>query len=190
MALKQRATQAAAQAVAPQFVSILDQQKTINEAGKEPGLIPAGVWLLRATSAKLMRLTREDKVTGAEITYERLQLVHEPLVPGADVDPEVLEEVDESGKSVFDGKRIFTKINLDFAGAERQVKSILLAHGYDGDESLGQSLRSALDGSFKNRKAYGVVSVRSWMGNDGEARRDNEIKAWTSEEEMNAEDDE
>ena len=186
MALKQKTTATTVTEEAPKFVSILDQHMTIKDASKEPGLIPSGTWLLNTLSMKVNRLTKE--VNGEEVTYEQLMVVHEPMEPTQDVSEEELDAVDENGRSLFDGKRIFTKINLDYAGARRTISALLVAHGYDDSEDMAETLRSAVGGSIKGRRAYGAVATRTWKNRDGSAGRDNEVKAWMSVEDKEAAD--
>lgn len=161
--------------------------RRLRDAAKEPGLIPCGVWELRA-SAALKVSDGEDK-NGNEQKIVLAQ--HEPLEAGPGVDPDEVEAIDPTtGMSTYDGKRIFTRFYLPRDG--RRWAQFLLAHGYDEDLVVDPkfSIPSIfVDGEwvvnqeflteFRGKRTKGDVNIR-------EAREqypaDSMVKRWTQVE--------
>ena len=152
------------------YVSIAD--RALNDV-KPPALVPSGSWLLRCLAAKIEKGTdRDDNIV------EKFKFVHEPMEPTSSVDPDEAAAIDpETGRSPYDGKRVYTTLTLFSAADIAKVKMAILAH-FDADETEGKKT-SELVPLMRGRKVYGAVSRYTYENKQTrETRTDNEVKTW------------
>jgi len=146
---------------------------------KQPGMIPSGVWEVRCISAKHKTATVEHN--GEDTEIDIFTFTHEPMTPGKSVDPEEADAVDpETGKSLYDGKRLITVLRIYNNGDLQRVQNLMNAHLGDPDEdaTLEEDLKS-----MKGKRALADVFTDSWKDKtSGETRSDNRVKSWASAE--------
>ena len=152
-------------------------KRLLKDAAKQPGLIPNGVWELRCVAALKVSEGKEDE--DGNPTKIAL-LTHEPFAATGSVDPEEATATDATGRSLYDGKRIFTRFTMP--RDSRRLAQCLLAHGLDGDEIELDAFDIPVEATrVQIRGKLVQASVDRYSYKDkttGEPRSDNQVKAW------------
>lgn len=154
------------------------KKRMLSDANKPAGLVPSGNWELRATGAmKVLTEERNDE------TFKVVLLTHEPVNPSSDVDPDEVAEINpETGRSPFDGARIFTRFQLP--RDTRRFVQCMVAHGLDPSELEVDEHNAPLEqhhSEIRGKMAFGTVERNSWTDRtSGEERANNRVKSWAS----------
>lgn len=120
------------------YEMILD--RSLDEV-QPPKLVPAGPWVLKGASFKLVDKEFEDKDTGETVKYKQAVIGYLPSDPLPGVD---MERVEEGG---FDGQMIFVRKNVRSAGQEYALIQFMQKHGIDTQSRTWEQIAKAFRGS-------------------------------------------
>lgn len=149
--------------------------RTIAEFEKEPANVPTGVWEFRAISLKVKDVTKKTK-EGEEYETEEFTLALEPLTPTASVNPDELAEIDEqTGKPVYEGKRVFARFVASFFTDKKQFAQAMRALGVGDQDDLNAIIEK---NSLRGRKVMGELFNRTYPRNDGTQGTEQKVRNW------------
>lgn len=149
--------------------------RTIADLSKEPANIPTGVWQLRGIKLSVKSVTKKTR-DGEEYDTNEFTLTLEPVSPTASVNPEELAEKDpNTGKPVYDGKRVFQRFVESFRTDMKDMGAALTAMGLSGD--LGTIIEK---NSVRGKVVFGELFNRHYTRNDKSEGIEQRVRAWGS----------
>jgi len=138
---------------------------TIGQLAKEQPPFPEGTGTIEAQALSVKSVTKKTKM-GEDLDTDEFTLSIVPTVPGVNVDPDALAEIDQNtGKPVYEGQRVFLKFAMAFPQARRELASALAAFGY-GVDTNPYELADAGNTSIRGRVARGYIFHRHYHRND------------------------
>lgn len=158
------------------MADIVLQHRTIADMTREPPPLPVGVWKFRAIKLSTRERTRNTKQ--GEKTSVEYVLTVEPLEPTSASNKAVFDQVDpETGKPMFDGKRLYLTYNEDFASDNRTLAGFFTAVGFPETESPAEIIGKE---KVKGKTAYGELFNRDFERKDGKPGVEQKVRSWSA----------
>jgi hypothetical protein len=158
-------------------VTIADLYGKTGDASKPIANIPTGLWKIRGIRVTARDVTKTNS-DGEEYPTTEFLTSAEPLEP-VHVDPDELAQVDEQGRPVYAGKRLFLRSTLSFRNEMQQFDAMTAAMGIP----VGTSRKEIVERNMvKGKIVFGAIYNREYKRNDGSDGTEQKVRSWAASE--------
>ena len=149
---------------------------TIGQMAKEQPPFPVGTWTIQAQQLSVVQDVEKSTKSGETFDTDVFTLSVIPTVPGSNVDPDALSEIDPAtGKPAYEGQRIFLNYTSAYQAARKSLSDALRAFGF-ADDVNPYELAQDSNNDIRGRVAKGDLTHARYHRRDDKPNEETGIR--------------